>query len=405
MFSEKFINDSKFTNMTHNALSFGSELKKEEVIERLLGSNGIDNFFTKGQKGHNAYNFYGSHINGQPSVANSADCCAFTQNADMWFLFPIHKNELANVNMTEETLIYWLKFLNESEAGFDYLYFGEQKPPSHIPRAWSNTIRTKGDDSAYYWVGIAPMKINHKISYMHWIALRYAISTRICNPGYIYEGAYSDKIIAYPYFAIPRITDLLHTKFGLSKIKAFLYAHLTSRYYANHGLAYTQYMGIILPANAKLGMPNPTTLTAYPAPCVNLTGEQFKTLLYQDKHADAINPMLTSTNYDFLVKRIEEKKKNPSYNVVVIPKGLSNLNAPYAKNVESLNKMYLLFQSGKVQEFIDLINESYGIKKVEEKKEEIVLKKRTTKTRTNGREVANSKSNSGSRRRSIFAKR
>lgn len=406
MFSEKFIADNKFSNITHNALSFASELKKEQVIEKLLGSKGIFNFFTRGQKGSNGYNPYGSHITGEPSVASNADCCAFTQNGEMWFLFPIHKNELANVDMTEETLVYWLKFLNESEAGFEYLYFGEQEPPQ-VNNAWSNLTRTKSDNSAYYWVGIAPSRINAKIPYMHWIGLRYAISTRCTGGGYVWPGAYSDKIVNYPYYVIPRITDLLHTKFGLSKIKAFLYAHLTSRYYANHGLAFTQHMGVTLPPNSATGLTSPTALTAYPAPCVNLTGEQFKTLLYQDKYLDTINNMLTPLNYNFLLNRIEERKKNISFKAVVIPKGLDNLNAPYAKNVESLNKMYLLFQSGKIQEFIDFIDESYGIKKVEKvvvEEGKTILKKHTTKTKTNVREGARIKSNSGSRRRSIFAK-
>lgn len=280
-------------------------------------------------------------ITGDLQYITHADCCAFTKTRDCFYLFPIHKEELASVGLNEQDLLYWINKLNGTEVGFQYLYFGERKTPERTrPGAGFDWFDDHGrlPDDNFYWVGVPKLGYrNHNKPYLHWVALRYLISTQISENNIDSVGenlGYRDRLA---YYHIPRATVLFHEKYNIPFLTAFLYAHITNPYYCGNSLAYTDYMGI------NMGGTRDFRETAQ-APCVKITNEQFKETW--DATNETLNSMLTQREFKGSLSAKDQIKKT----------GLKHLAAPYDHE-----KLYMLFNKGLYQDFINEIENSYKV--------------------------------------------
>jgi hypothetical protein len=183
MFSRKIANDHTHALTCHNAVHFNTELPQKQVTELLL-KMGVAAFLTPDDpeeyKKFNGKPYKDSRIQGAPSFRNRAGCCAFTKDPNQWYLFPIHADALANTGLTEEDLVYWIKFLNDMRVGFKYLYLGAQEGNARCQEAWvqRGTSFCFSTNTAY-WVAVPKFAVNTdaKKPYLHWIALRYLINT------------------------------------------------------------------------------------------------------------------------------------------------------------------------------------------------------------------------------------
>lgn len=343
MFSKEFIKQPyEMKSKSHHRAFYFSSPDSNQNITNLILAKGVTAFIQPDGVTYNGDLRYDDGRVRSAQFVTHADCCAFTRTPNVFYLFPIHKDDLKNVGLDEQDLIYWINKLNESGAGFEYLYFGEHETPKITAingmYDWFYEHNYYLRDTNFYWVGVP--KLGYKINrpYLHWVMLRYLISTEYSNQHSNYLGP---KIPRLAYFNIPRITVMLHKEFGLPFFKALLYAHLANPFKSGNGLAYTDYMGI----NCGYSYDFRET---YQAPCVNVTPEQFKWLW--ENSGDQLNQLLTRSFYTSV--SYGRKPENMA--------GLTKLDAPYDCNV-----LYKLFHEGKYQDFINEIENSY--KKHEEK--------------------------------------
>lgn len=338
MFPEIFKRATQHSKTFFRAIYFGSGKSNDQIVE-LINNMGFDKFLdpdTAGGKYHDA------RITGEVYYQDHAECCAFTKTRDVFYLFPIHKEELANVGLDEQDLLYWINKLNGMEVGFQYLYFGEKYTPKRTKPGgsynWFGAYSQRLSTEKFYWVGVPKLGYrNQNKPYLHWVALRYLISTQVSDNNVRLVGKDIPLQNRLAYYHIPRATVMFHEKFGLPFLKAFLYAHLTSPYYCGNSLAYTDYMGV------NMGMGRDYRDSAQ-APCVNVTEKQFKELW--DSAGESLNSMLIQT--EFL--------KNWSYKDSIKKVGLKHLAAPYDHE-----KLYTLFSKGLYQDFINEIENSYKV--------------------------------------------
>lgn len=344
MFPRKFVKDHKFDVTNHNAIVFHTEQKKADIIDKIM-KMGIASFVTPDNPQAGAYGnqFKDSRISGLPQYIASAGCCAFTKNAAQWYLFPIHSKELANVGLVEDDLVEWITFLNSMRVGFEYLYFGQQPAPTTdvVPSNWRNS--TRGNDGIYYWVGMPAFGANALPAkpYLHWICLRYMFNTQVSTMNQSF-----DKVRRLNYYHIPRITMFLHQEHKLTKVKAFLYAHLASPFYSGYGLCYSDYMltDTEWASQNRTKEQIDTNHSVYDV-FVNLRVPEFKALWAIRTYNGAMNTMLTQSNYagnDTLRK--------------ALPK-LKDMKSSYVAR-----DLYQLFADGKYEEFIKTIKDSYKSK-------------------------------------------
>ena len=146
---------------------------------------------------------------------------------------------------------------------------------------------------------------------------------------------------------------MLHEDFGVPKHRAFLYAHLANPFYSGYGLAFTDYMGVTFknPYGTDIDYNK-----SQPAPCVNLTADQFKKL-WNNSVSPNMNSLLTHLNHGAFTGNTKVE-------------GLKNLNAPY-----DCMKLYALFDAGDYKGFIQCIEDSY---KPEKKKKDGKTRKKKT---------------------------
>lgn len=323
MFSKSFKVDHKNTRNGHNAIYFETKLSNEEIIKK-LNEMGIADFVKpdKEASGYNNPTYNDKRIEGVYYTAIFAGCCSFSKRPQSWYLYPISEHALKNTGLDEQDLIEWIHFLNATEAGFEYLYFGEQA----LPTAYASRLNEVGGSeynkcakSKQYWVAVPPhLEDNRNLQYLHWIALRYLINTT-CS-----TSSYECGNHRLPYYMIPRATMMFNKEYGIPKLRAFLYAHLTASYYSYYGLAYTDQYN-----------------TEVYKPCVHITRTQFKELIKNATVNGTMNELLTSNNYN-----------NNSANKKIV--GLKNLDAPY-----NLVTLHNLFAKGDYEGFLDHIKESY----------------------------------------------
>jgi hypothetical protein len=339
MFPQKFISDHKHECTSHHAIQFRPAKSKEEILS-LLRELEVKKFMNpdRGDIANGNVAFDHKAIFGCPSYQVRAGCCAFTRAGGFWCLYPIHKTELANVGLVEEDLIEWLKFLNDMKAGFEYYYLGEQECPEYISLKGrtplynsSSAFGWRCNTNDYYWVAVPSFdsSVSAQVPYLHWVALRYLINT-FTSPNLVNQlGS------RLPYYNIPRITLYFHKNFGLTRLRAFLYAHIMSPFYSGYGLCYSDFMGYV-------DKSRDIDYTAYQPPCVSLRATQFKELWYTSRNSEGmLNLMLCQSNYE----KSDTVKKIP---------GLLHLQAPY--NYKEAHK---LFREGKYEEAVEHVRKSY----------------------------------------------
>jgi hypothetical protein len=335
MFPTKFTNDGKFLINSHNALCFVSGLPSEEVFA-LLKKKGISEFVKPDidpVKNPYSEHYTDKRVQGHVTPVLHAGCCSFTKSANQWYLFPIHRNELASVGLDEKDLKAWVRFLLGMKIGLNYKYLGEHELnvtfPGRSPNLWREAQRAP--DNKFYWIACPafPSGTNRNLPYLNWICIRYLFNS---NQGshLLNELKSKERLM---YYNIPRIAMFLHKTYGLTRLRAFLYAHVANPFYSGHGLAYTDYMGKSNYVNCQ-------------APCLNIKAPQFKKLLETTAVSGAMNTVLTKLNFDYLIARNE------------VPEGLEHLNAPY-----DANTCYKLFDEGDYVGFIKHIDDSYNIKR------------------------------------------
>jgi hypothetical protein len=242
MFARKYTSDAPRQLQGHHAVMFNTEMKQTDVV-KLLKKMGVAKFTQPDKGGLGGYDstpvYKDDRIVGRPSYQNGAVCCSFTKNSTQWYLFPIHRDQLANTGLTEDDLIYWIKFLNDMKVGFKYLYLGEQEGNKHMSDIWKPG-RDNGHmvtSNTYYWVVVPKFaaQASFRKAYLHWVALRYLINTTISSDGSSYGTT-------RPYYILPRVAVMLHEDLGLSKLRAFLYAHLSFAYKEYYSLCHSDTM-------------------------------------------------------------------------------------------------------------------------------------------------------------------
>ena len=379
MFSKNFKDTTKARNKTlHNAVQFYTPFSNEKVIE-MLSKDGIVKFLGPDRKPTGYEKIYkDDRIQGAPTIAANKDCCGFTKNSKTWYLFPIHKSYLDNVDATEDTLIYWIKYLNETGIGLQFLYLGEQPAREDDHKQWRTG---KVDDkNLYYWVGVPNFNHNNaNIAYIHWVLLRYLFDTTVTS-NYQYAGTNKNCIIkpykseamyGRPYYMIPRIANFFHTEHKVSKLRSLIYAEIADCFSSAHGMFHSFHMGMDNEEDSNYGA-KATNLSAWrnlQAPCVNVTRNEVKALLWDNNQIGGLlNNLLTQLNYDYL------KQNNGK-----IPKSLKNLSTPYmgtpgVNSWKKLAHLRELFNNEKYAEYIKTIRESYGTELKATKKDETTKK-------------------------------
>jgi hypothetical protein len=378
MFPTSFSNDAKIQITNHRGIMFNSDFSYDTVLSRLNKPDGINSFLKRDDTGSNVYGplYKDNRINGNYTAYTAAGCCAFTKNHTMWYLYPIHEEELTNVGLDEQDLIKWINYLNNLKVGFKYLYLGEQS----IGIAQANFMDRYSlrPTNKFYWVAKAPEgtindNINPNIPYLHWIMLRYLFNGQVTPE----QHNLLKPKLKLAYYNIPRITMYFHEKLGLSALKSLLYALVTSNYYSGYGIAYTDYMGQKGISKTQYGDGQVARdYTAQQAPCLRFTREQFKQVWHNRCTTGNMNSMLTQRNFTGENAKI---------------KGLKDMEAPYVKDIHAL---YDLFAEGKYVEFVKAIDKSYGVrtkfKIAEEVKKEVVeevvkpIKKRRVNAKKEG---------------------
>jgi hypothetical protein len=293
MFSRKIGNDHKENVLSHNAVFFQTQLPNKKIV-KLLCEKGVAGFLHQDVEGDmndnsnwNKQFYKDGRITGAPSYKNRSSCCSFTKGNGLWYLFPIHKDALANVGLTEEDLVKWISYLNSMRVGFKYLYLGLQDGNEYMQNNWVNSRK----DYCYttnqaYWVAVPKFDDNNfRLPYIHWIALRYLINTNISSVNFIYDSVKNKNVTTlgekerFSYYNIPRITIMLNEDYGLPKLKAFLYAHLANPFFSYYGLFYSDYPNITLRK-----------------PDVGLNNKEFKDMWHYDRSSSVLNDMLTQSN-------------------------------------------------------------------------------------------------------------
>lgn len=238
MFPRNFKNDAKMKICNHNAIQFTTTLSKQKVVAAIK-SKGIAAFVTPDKVNTFGAVYEDKRISTTPTYQRNAGCCSFTKDPSFWYLYPIHKAELANVGLTEQDIINWLKYLNDLRVGFKYLYFGEQEGGNKANETWrigtsSNTERYP--NNTYYWIGVQsfPTSTSKNIPYLHWIYLRYLINGTTSSN--VSSGTYH-----HAYYNIPRVIMYMVEKLGMKPFKAFMYSLAVGAWYCGYGLAYSDY--------------------------------------------------------------------------------------------------------------------------------------------------------------------
>jgi hypothetical protein len=354
MFPRVFKNDAKHTLNSHYAVVFNIFESSKNTISKIK-KMGITAFLEPDRIDLDSYNrtiriHYDDRRMINAAFLREQGCCAFTRNSSYFYLFPIHKNELANTGITEQELIQWIEFLNGMRVGFKYSYFGEAEGPTITAEAtilnstnrhcWSNfRSEWRGRDNRYYWIGVEKFGSETILKpYLHWVCLRYLINSTTSS--FNCSGMKSTSRLAY--YNIPRIAMFFREEMKLTKLKSFLYAHVASQFNSGNSFAFSDIMGL-----DKL---NPS----YQAPCLNVTSKQFQEIWSENN--GSLNYTLTKHFYDGSerIRAIE---------------GLKNLDAPYDPNL-----IHELFDKGDYEGFVKHIEDSY--KKLNENE----LKKEKTKT-------------------------
>lgn len=365
MFSRKFANDATNAIHHHRAIHFlpNQGTTNEEIIKQIQ-KQGIakycqpDSFDSKYQ----AHIFNdGRFAQYSFKIQTFAGCCSFTKTAGNFYLFPIHKTDLASVGLVEEDLLLWIKKFNDLKVGFNYLYFGEQPAPEVTGMKevsnWMAPHYNSKEENIFYWVGVPVVDPNSRlIPYLHWVTLRYLWNARQSgNNSYRIFGASSDKEML-GYYNIPRVTMMFHEDYKVPFLKAFLYAHIVHPWCFGNSLAYSDYMGLsgmLDQGNGRDPVPYDYKKSLYQAPCVDLKRSQFKELWAN--YPGGLNTMLTEHGVTVMSK--SELITTTTKAVV------GDLAAPYDPRL-----LHTLFDEGKYDEVIKHIKDSY--KKHKEAKKE-----------------------------------
>lgn len=312
MFSRTFDLIPNYTKVTHNFISFQSNLASTAVVKKIK-SMGIAKFLVadKGDMTPYTHNIYeDGRLNGVPHRYTNNQCCYSTKQCK-WFLYPIHPTELAAIGLTEDDLIKYIKFLNSLKCGFNYLYFGLQDGGSFTKEFVNNNYSFKGSNE-YFWVGLAYRReeTHWNYYYCHWIHLRYLInSTSAFNKGHSYGSKDA-------YYLFPRIMFYLNEVKRLPKWQSFMFAYAAGEWY--------YYYGLVNAARES----TPFDLGLKPS--------EFKTLLVNSTLNGTMNNMLITEN-----NKVASKygiKINPRHNQFTSVK---------------------LWKEGKIDEFIAYMKKSY----------------------------------------------
>lgn len=321
MFPRSFTKKHTQECYEHDAICFRSTLTNDQVVETIMKMGVLEFIRPQGRlDGTNANAYPDKRINGYPSFIEDRACCSFTRNSNQWYLFSITERQLTNVGLTQDDLLRWIKFLNEMRVGFQFKYFGMSTLPAGLP-ALDKYVR-----QTTHWVGVPDFASdNTNLAYLHWISLRYLISTNI--------GTLRESL---PYYAIPRAAVMLHEDFGLTKIKSFLYAHMIAPIYAYKAMCNNETTYDAAPDSQNTYLPD-----------ISLNSIQFKKLW--NKKLAGMNNMiapLRGHSDPTIVKKV--------------------MSAPYHPRT-----CYELWQKGDYKGFIAYLDSVYKPEKVKTKKTKV----------------------------------
>lgn len=287
MFSTEFIRDTKMRLSSHNAVYFNTTQPNSVVLKKLQTMK-IAGFVLPDVKPVSVYvagTFSDQRMTGNAMYASNQGCCSFTKNCGLWYLFPFHKNELNSLGLTEDHLIYWVKYLNQLKVGFKYLYLDEQPTTAdHWAHMTMHSMVGNGKripDNMFYWVAVPrmPSKTNMH-PYLHWVMLRMLINS-------VESNRIAGDAAKVPYYWFPRMVDKLMSEFAIPNFKALMYANAMMPWYDYYGLSKTD--------NYELPgwHPNPS-----------ITAGEFKKLLGTVPPSFALNSFLCSINDPSAIKVI-----------------------------------------------------------------------------------------------------
>jgi hypothetical protein len=333
MFSRNFTRDHKREKVNHNAISFMSNLPKEEIIQKLVAM-GVESFInpdsvrtTANMYDMNFKPYNDNRIVGNVTFHSNSQCCSFTRNSQRWFIFPIHNNYLDNTGFDADDMLKWIKFLNDMNAGFEYRYLGYQE--ATLGGGISNSFRenNSSEGRSFHWVLVpaSGANVHFKKTYLHWIFLRYMINTThsLQNMHAYTNASIMGEKMRLPYYCIPRIAMMFHEDYNVSRFKSLLYAHLANPFYYYYGFIPSD----LITDNASIHKAD-----------VSIKAKEFKQLLCEDASTGA-NSMLSvervsSENFKKMIGRWPE--------------------APY-NHIE----LFKLFDAGDYKGFIKHIKDSY----------------------------------------------
>jgi hypothetical protein len=365
MFPRKFANNATYGSDYHRAICIAPRVgQTNEFFIEKLRNGGIATYCEPYK-----YDEYGCpevDENNPDSpeelmIVKNASCCAFTKDTRFFYLFPVHKSELASTGLVEEDLLQWLTKFNSLKVGFNFVYFGEQLAPecTHAMKNLDWRVNQNPEskkDNTFYWVGVPVFedKANINKPYLHWVVLRYLWNCKISGHG-MKSALDEDNVQYLAYYNIPRVTMLLHEEYNLPFLKSFLFAHAAHSWCRSNSMCHSNIMGI----TTKDGHGKDVDYHAlgYQAPNITMKRVQFKALW--DHNANfTLNNMLTPLG---LVNMIKAGATMKDF------EGLRSNEAPYAKK-DTLIAIRKLFNEGDYQGFIDAIKKSYRTKKTANEK-------------------------------------
>ncbi len=339
MFPREIKNDATIRISSHQAIVFATEWSNEKVIAAIK-ERGIAGFVDPDGKTTWGMSYNDQRITAAPTVQLGAGCCSFSKNPTFFYLYPIHRNELAAVGLKEDDLIQYLKMLNDMKVGFNYLYFGEQEAPVEAQK-WTQPVSNASTipvdsrrypNNTFYWIGSAPTQgknlnsneYNHNPPYIHWIYLRYLINQHPSGN----DGDYNTSPeVLWCYYNIPRVMMKLVEEYGLTPFRAFLYTHAACTWYSGYGMTYSDHITEgVAKYTADLGISKAT----------------FKLLLNNKTYDGSMNNMLSAHNNSSKV--CQENK------IVLTAKHNQKMSVKLARE-------------GNWVEFVDYLDKCYGLKK------------------------------------------
>jgi hypothetical protein len=356
MFPKEFKNDAVWSISTHQGIKVFSDWNNLTIIKYIV-KHGVAKFLDF-DDGASFPNYTDKRISGRPQIAHAVSCCAFTQDSNSFYLFPIHKRELEAVRLEGDDLIRYIKTLNDMKVGFKYKYFGEQ-PVGSIGGQWVKKADGNGTypipiykgENNFHWIGV-PKFVNKNEDgtvtngwmaqpYLHWIFLRYLLNVQTGqwasykdDRHLVTTNAFGD-VINYQtkaYYNIPRLMMYLIDELHMDPFRAMMYTQAAGPWNSGWGMTFSDFGSV----KHKSYHPH-----------VGLTKDQFKQLWAARSYQGTMNGTFCGLN---------------TQGNVATANGW-NLEAKH--NPDESSK---LFYAGQIKEFVEYLDGCYGLKSLKAKK-------------------------------------